>query len=117
MTPARVPAAYPPSPLVTSHSQDRRESSSRFPSKHFEYRMQESFIQLSPEAVRPEHYLRRSLSFHRWDGRPRRNGGPYSVGSTRGREPSGKVWSIKASSASVNRRSPASAFSAACSEL
>jgi hypothetical protein len=42
---------------------------------------------------------------------------PYSIGSSRGRGPSGKASSIRASSASLSRRSPAPAFSATCSGL
>ena len=41
----------------------------------------------------------------------------YSMGSRRGRGPSGNAASIRASSASVNRNAPALALSAACSGL
>lgn len=39
----------------------------------------------------------------------------YSTGSAAGRGPSGKVWSIPASSSSVSWKSPARVFAAACS--
>ncbi len=44
-------------------------------------------------------------------------GSAYSMGSARGRGPRGKAASIRDSSASVSRRSPAPALSAACSGL